>query len=250
MKYSLHQETISYKEVMNSGEIFVVAGEDGTFFFCFDWYAPMEAKLWYKFSVNPFDIDFLKFKRIDYGFIDKNKCRHMCYKAIRYIYNEYNMKLLYNSFFKGGTITNIAKKLKVPSGRISRAKRKYTIEIKKWLERIFREYNFMDDSLEYINEYYNNWVILVNDLQPRKNRESLWKLIDENNIHSYSEFVNYIMEGILEYTQTNGKGINRSPNDHKIFKSIYKISPKDIFKRKYKIDIGVGYKASKLIKKE
>jgi hypothetical protein len=238
---------------MNSGEIFAVAGEDGTFFFCFDWYAPSEAKLWYKFSINPFDIDFLKFKRIDYGFINKRKCKHMIYKGIRYFYNDYNIELLYNSFFRGGMITNIAKKLKVPSGRISRAKRRYTIEIKKWLERIFREYNFLDDSLEYINDYYYNWVILVNDLQTRTNRELLWKLIDENKIHNYSNFVDYIIEGVIEYSQTNGKGINRSPNDHKILKTLYKINGINMFKRKYKtykIDIGVGYEASKLIKEE
>ena len=55
----------------------------------------------------------------------------MIFKAIRYLYGEYNLELLYNSFFKGGMISNIAKKLNVPYGRIVRAKKQYTKEIKK-----------------------------------------------------------------------------------------------------------------------
>lgn len=254
MKYNLYEETISYEQVMNSGEIFVVAGEDGTFFLCFDWYAPSSAKLWYKFSTNPFDIDFLKFKKVDYGFINKTNNKHMIFKAIRYLYGEYNLELLYNSFFKGGMISNIAKKLNVPYGRIVRAKKQYTKEIKKWLERIFREYNFLDDSIEYINEYYNNWIVLVDDIQKRTNREILWRFVEEHKIHNFNEFTDSLTVGIKEYIRTHGKGINRSPNDNKIFKSMYKYSIKGIEKEynnyksnKYTIDLGVGYPARLLV---
>lgn len=258
MKYNLYQETISYKDVMNSGEIFAVAGEDGVFYFCFDWYAPTIAKLWYKFSINPFDIDFLKFVKIDYGFIKPKENKHMIYKGIRYLYGEYNLELLYKSFFRGGMITNIAKKLNVPSGRISRAKRKYTVEIKKWLERIFKEYNFLDDSIEYIKEYYNNWIVLVDDIQKRTNKEVLWRFIEEHKIHSFSEFTDAMFKGLIDYMYNKNKDSNRSPNDNRLFKNMYKYGIKGIEReyndygkcKKYTIDTGVGYPARLLMEEQ
>ena len=49
----------------------------------------------------------------------------------------------------------------------------------------------MDDSIEYIKEYYDNWVILVNIIQQKEESitNELWKFIDNNDIHNFNEFM-------------------------------------------------------------
>ena len=200
---------------MASPEIFISYGFEGSFFLCFDYYAPTEAKLWYKFSLDPFDIDFLKFRKVDYGIMKNDtsikfstdvifKYLHVC----RECFMEKNINFLTEIFFQGGKTSNaikrIDKKVKAPKGvtkeeyfgklnvnRAYRLKSRFTNKIKQWLYRIFLEYNFLDNSIEYIHDYYDKWVILVSIIQDRTENvtEELWKFIYKHEIHNFDQFI-------------------------------------------------------------
>ena len=176
---------------------------------CFDYYAPEDAKLWYKFSIDPFDIDFLKFRRVEYGIFtnDKftNKGLSTMFKYLHTCKAENALKnanLLNEVFFRGGRLSITAKKLSesriknkeekygnITMDRIYRMKSRLTSKFKSLLERLYLEYNFMDNSIEYIQKYYSNWVILVQTIQNQKEYmiEPIWKFIKTYNIHSLND---------------------------------------------------------------
>ena len=214
MRRILSDEYVSYDDVMCQNEIFIVAANDGNFFMCFDYYAPKKAKLWYKFSINPFDIDFLKFKRVDYGIFNRDEFiinglqimfdyLHTCREDLTLK----NANILSDVFFRGGKMTNSLNKIKelkwrkksiskedyygrINRDRVYRVKSRLTNKTKDWLKRIYQEYNFMDNSIEYIKDYYVNWVVLVETIQNQKENmiEPIWKFIKRYNIHSFKEF--------------------------------------------------------------
>lgn len=213
MKKMLCDEYITYEDVMSQQEIFCVASNSsGVFFLCFDYYAPVDAKLWYKFSVDPFDIDFLKFKRVDYGIFRKDKFTNNGLSTmLKYLHTckaEYaskNANLLNETFFRGGKPSITIKKLieskrlknkeekygKLDLNRLYRIKSRLTSKVKTWLERLYQEYNFFDNSIEYIQEYYNNWTILVQTIQNQKESiiEPIWRFIKSHKIHSFGDFI-------------------------------------------------------------
>ena len=215
MRKLLCNEYISYEDVMSQSEIFCVSSINGCFFLCFDYYAPAEAKLWYKFSIDPFDTDFLKFKKMDYGIITKDdfsnngleitfKYLHTCKTSEAHK----NSNLLNEIFFRGGKPSITIKKLqdmkwsrkklnkediygKIELSRVYRLKSRLTTKVKTWLKRIYQEYNFLDNSIKYIKEYYNKWLILVETIQDQKESmiSPLWRFIESYDIHSFDEFI-------------------------------------------------------------
>lgn len=214
MKKILCDEYVSYDDVMMQQEIFCLAsGSTGTFFLCFDYYAPIEAKLWYKFSVVPFDIDFLKFRRVGYSIFSKGSFANKGLSImLRYLHTckaenaLKNTNLLNEVFFRGGKPSVTIRKLsnsktknkeekygKLDLNRLYRIKGKLTSTVKLWLQRLYREYNFMDNSIEYIQKYYNNWVILVNTIQEQKEAviNPIWNFIKSRRIHSLRDFYDY-----------------------------------------------------------
>ena len=53
-------DNLKLEDVLNAQNIFCIFTGEGNFFLCLDeWMCPAEYKTWYKFSINPFDIDFL-----------------------------------------------------------------------------------------------------------------------------------------------------------------------------------------------
>ena len=248
MRKSICGNYATYEEVMNTKEIFGIITNDGTFFLCFDYYAPEEAKLWYKFSINPFDLDFLKFKKIDYyGLFEKNDpyitldglekmldYTHSCDSK----FTSKNAHFLNEIFFNGGKITTTINELNkykemcdkvgdkrieiygdnLTSKRAYRLKHKFTIKIKEMLSRIYKQYDFMDDSLEYINKYYYNWVILVDKLQKQKfiETEILYDFIDKYEIVSLLDFYytwEKVIDGKIKLKKTNYKDISLLYNE-------------------------------------
>lgn len=214
MKSVLYTEYISLEEVLLQKEIFIVANDSGQFFMCFDYYAPKEAKLWYKFSIDPFDIDFLKFKRVDYGIITDddftNKGLEMVFRYLHTCRRDLvskNVNFVKYIFFRGGKASNSIKKLqdkkwrkksctkedyygRIDLGRFDRIKHRITQKVKTWLEHVYQEYNYMDNSIEYIQEYYKNWVILVDIIQRQKDTmiSPIWRFIRSRDIHSFKDF--------------------------------------------------------------
>ena len=210
MKKILSDDYISYEDVMTQDEIYVVTNPDGQFFLCFDYYAPAEAKLWYKFSINPFDIDFLKFIKMDFGAVTKGEfSKGGLQRTLSYFHTcrqdliEINTNFINEVFFAGGVATTKIKNLQKKNdtdtfGRLNverfyRLKSNLTNKFKSWLKRIYQEYNFLDNSLEYIEDYYNKWIILVNIIQDQKVAiiDPIWRFIKSYEIHSLHEF--YLM---------------------------------------------------------
>ena len=214
MKSILCSDYITYEDVMNQKEIFVISNDNGTFFLCFDYYAPKEAKIWYKFTIDPFDIEFLQFKRLDYGIItDDDFSKEGLSTSFRYFHTcrkdlvNKNTNFVSEIFFRGGKPLNTIKKIQekpwrkklyskedyyglIDIKRFYRIKSKITSSVKTWLYHIYQEYNFLDKSLEYIRDYYNKWVILVDLIQEQKESiiKPIWRFINSNNIHSFKDF--------------------------------------------------------------
>ena len=64
------EEYISIEAVLNSDNIMILQGTDGSYFINLDpWEETEAAKEWFRFSLDPFDLDFLKFHRLGEGFI-------------------------------------------------------------------------------------------------------------------------------------------------------------------------------------
>jgi hypothetical protein len=204
------QEELTLEDILEAKDIFITYGKEGTFFLNFDnWDVPVEAKTWYKFSIDPFDLDFLKIVKMEMGFLNMNRSGYADLDIMfRYlnissdIYSTRNSILMYHVFFEHDTIKNIVNKLHneivddslgvINTTKVYNLKSKIKKRTKEWFSRIFREYNNNDNSLEYIQDYYNNWVLLVELIQTMKIDEQniLWKFINSYNIHSFKEFCN------------------------------------------------------------
>jgi hypothetical protein len=205
------QEELTLEDILEAKDIFITYGRDGTFYLNFDnWDVPEKAKIWYKFSINPFDLYFLKIVKIGEGFLDMYKSGYadldIIFKYLNIssdIYSTRNSILIYHVFFEHDTVKNITNKLHdeiiddslgvINTAKVYNLKSKIKNRTKEWFSRIFREYNNNDNSLEYIQEYYNNWVLLVELIQTMKFDEQniLWKFINEYDIHSFTEFCEY-----------------------------------------------------------
>ena len=205
-KENVHvEEYITLEDVINSKDIMMVAGEAGTFFINLDsWDTPEEEKEWYKFTIDPFDIDFLKFRRMEEGFI-KNGVRTFgkIYIVFKYLkVSNTKRSAVYSAainsvFFSKNSIKTTLDKFNQNKDRpvsysaFYNVRNKFKNKIKIWLERIFKEYNNFDNSLEYIKEYYDKWIVLVNGIQTfnTDKQNVLWRFINRYNIHNKDQFV-------------------------------------------------------------
>lgn len=250
MEYDyLYKDYIEYEDIINSKEIFIVPGESGTFFLCFDWYAPEEAKLWYKFSINPFDIDFLKFRKMESGFISKNDGLVLFDKFISYLTKSKSIdkKVLHDSFFTGGKIINFARANDYKSSKISKLKARYTKLIKDWIKRLYKEYNFMDDSIEYIKDYYCNWVTLIDYIYTRPDTNNLWTFIEE---HKIKNVVDYWVELTYYLSKYMKNELDKfTLNDITVLNNMCKTSRVSSNYVSYTIDIGLDYTGYQINKK-
>lgn len=209
-KEALHvEEYITVEDVIKSKNIMMIGGEEGVFFINLDpWETPIRSKEWYKFSINPFDEDFLKFRRMEEGFVKYTVGSYRkIYSAAKYVNLSSNIRkltiniaLLTVAFFAGGndlkdSVDNFNRvntnDKDIPYETFYAIKNKFKKRIIEWLENVFREYNNLDNSIEYIKEYYFNWVILVDTIQKINNRAKyhiLWRLIVRHGIHSINDF--------------------------------------------------------------
>jgi RNAse (barnase) inhibitor barstar len=168
-----------------------------------DWYVPSDNKRWYKLSLNPFDIDFLKIVYVGTGFFkDVPRSRHLLTFTVKHfnLSKASNVsRLLYKTYFRGGYITNSINEYNKEFGteykasKIYSLKNRITKKVKTWLTRVYKEYNFFDNSLEYIKEYYQKWVMLVETIQKEFNSDAkintVYEFIKEFNIRSTLEFL-------------------------------------------------------------
>lgn len=114
------QEKLKLEDVLEAKDIFITYGRDGVFFLNFDpWDIPEEAKIWYKFSIDPFDPEFLEIVKLEYGFLNKGRASYSDLDMIfRYlgicsdIYSPRSAILIYHVFFDNDTIKNIVNRLK------------------------------------------------------------------------------------------------------------------------------------------
>lgn len=207
MRYINASEYITIDDVLKSDNIMVIPEEDGVFFINLDpWNTPEEAKYWYRFSTNPFDIDFLKFHIIDQGIITYGVRSfskiYTLFKYLNVIDNKNNVKyanITNECFFSGLNFKKTIEKYNnsgVHKYHISyngfiNTRNKLQDGIRIWLERLFKEYNNFDNSIEYIQEYYSKWVVLVKFIQTMDTvkQNILWMFIEKENIHSLKDFV-------------------------------------------------------------
>lgn len=199
-------DTLSLEEVLESKNIFIITypGSKGVYFICMDdWYVPSDNKRWYKLSLNPFDIDFLKIVYVGTGFFkDVPRSRHLLTFTVKHfnLSKASNVsRLLYKTYFRGGYITNSINEYNKEFGteykasKIYSLKNRITKKVKTWLTRVYKEYNFFDNSLEYIREYYQKWVILVETIQKEFNSDSkinnIYDFIREYNIKNTLDFL-------------------------------------------------------------
>ena len=201
------EEYIKLDDILKSHNVMLIPGENGVFFINLDpWDVPLEDKEWFKFSIDPFDIDFLKFHRIQEGcFNQENTDYKDITKMLEYLgvcnksVSDRNGFILFHTFYVQDTMKNVlnyineldTRNKNVSYQMFHRIKLKYKNSIKLWLERLFREYNEFDNSLEYIQEYYNNWVRLVLFIQnfDTSKRHIIWRFMDRYKIKSFDQFI-------------------------------------------------------------
>ena len=153
-------DTLSLEEVLESKNIFIITypNSKGVYFICMDdWYVPSDNKRWYKLSLNPFDIDFLKIVYVGTGFFkDVPRSRHLLTFTVKHfnLSKASNVsRLLYKTYFRGGYITNSINEYNKEFGteykasKIYSLKNRITKKVKTWLTRVYKEYNFFDNSL-------------------------------------------------------------------------------------------------------
>jgi hypothetical protein len=209
----------------------LIPGENGVFFINLDpWGVPVEDKEWFKFSIDPFDIDFLKFHRIQEGcFNQENTDYKDVAKMLEYLgvcgksVSSRNAFILFHTFYVNDTMKNVLNyinKLDYKNKDVSyqmfhRIKLKYKNSIKLWLERLFREYNEFDNSLEYIQDYYNNWVRLVSFIQQftgTAKRHILWRFMDRYKIKSFDQFISLWKSEVLD-NKIHLKGLSKEDKE-------------------------------------
>ena len=199
-------DNLKLEDVLNARNIFCIFTGEGNFFLCLDeWMCPAEYKTWYKFSINPFDIDFLKFVYIGRGIFkeDGTGSRLGIDCVIKYFnINKKHQKisnLLNETFFNGGYVTNAISKYNskyntnYSPSKIYALRSKITNAIKTWLSRLYKQYNFFDNSIEYIKEYFENWVMIVDQIQSmvdnNKSIDNIYDFIDKYNIRDTKTFL-------------------------------------------------------------
>lgn len=195
------EEQLPLKDVLSSDNIYITGGNQCIFFLNFDsWDVPVEEKNWYKFSINPYDADFLKFVSIGHNFFDKKTDNVKEFECIiRYlkIFSEAetahrNSSILYKLFYENGSAKDIleANNIMLTYQYITLIKRTIRYKLYNWLEKIFEEYNELDDTIDYMRDYYNNWITLVDKIQmfPANKYNIIWRFIKKNDIHSVDDF--------------------------------------------------------------
>ena len=153
-------EEISLNEILKSKDIFLIPGENGVFFINIDpWYAPDSEKEWYSFSINPFDIGFMKFEYI--GRIFKKSDMKLDNLKLLFKYLDLfpntlnrNCKYIYNLFFDNYK-TKAENKNYFGQYAI-----KYKIAVQHWLEVLFKYYD--DTTIDNIEKYYKEYISMVN----------------------------------------------------------------------------------------
>lgn len=201
----MYSSEIKLEDVLNSQNIFCIFTGEGNFFLCMDeWMCPAEYKSWYKFSINPFDIDFLKFVYVGRGLFKEDATSRLGIDCVIKYFNinkkHYKISNLLNEvFFEGGYITNAVTRYntghgtKHAAGTIYHYRSKITNAIKTWLSRLYKEYNFFDNSIEYIKEYFESWVMIVDQIQAtidnNKTINSIYDFINKYNIRDTNTFL-------------------------------------------------------------
>jgi len=208
MKYTNVKEYITLEDVLVSNNIMVIPGEDGIYFINIEpWKTPEKDKHWYRFSINPFDIDFLKFRIMDQGIIKYGPMSFSkIYTLFKYLnisnndkYNAKYSNIVNRCFFSGLDFKKCIEEYNksyyhsynISYRRFIGIRSNLKEKIKIWLERLFKEYNNFDNSIEYIQEYYKKWVLLVKLIQTTDDsiQNILWKFIDDNDVHSLLDFI-------------------------------------------------------------
>lgn len=201
------EEYISIEAVLNSDNIMILRGIDGSYFVNLDpWEETEAAKEWFRFSLDPFDLDFLKFHRLGEGFIESGvKTFGKLYNTFEYLNICSNKNLARYScmiekvfFYRGSSNKaleefNMNTDNKISYQTLIRVKSIFKSKCKMWLQRIFQEYNEFDNSIEYIKLYYKRWILLVELVQTFNNtkQNALWRFIKNNKIKSLNQFECY-----------------------------------------------------------
>lgn len=211
---------ISYEEIIKANTLFAIYDVDGNFYICMDDYKCSEAqKKWYKLSLNPYDLDFLKFRFVGKGYITRSSIgsygkSSRIYRMLNYLgvfknneFCRYNSNILRNIYFGTSNKRSLKDRAKgisnhsnrdwlyggeVNYSKIYRIKQVFTNKIKIWLKRLYKFYNQFDNSLEYIHEYYNRWVLLVNFTYKElscNTRDYIWKFIEHYKVSSLDDFM-------------------------------------------------------------
>lgn len=215
-------KTISFDKVIEAKDLFCIMGENGVFFICIDPYDTIDKdKEWYKFSLDPYDIDFLKFKSVGAYFIDpdtliggkgkKNGIEMMMrylglFLNLEHIYH--NSQILRDVYFSNDNMKSMSEKMikkkncekiygkSLSTEKIYKLKRTFTSQIRLWIHRVYKHYNFFDDSLKYIKVYYNDWIRLLNFIHKHSDDfnifSGLWRFVENYNIKTVEDFIREI----------------------------------------------------------
>ena len=193
---------ISVEKVKQSRNIYITGGIEGTFFICIDpWDTPEEQKRWWKFSTNPFDLDFMKFVSVGRCFLNSKldyvKDVDAIFRYLMVFSDEVsslkNASIIHKIFYTNGTISEVLEKnrnIKMTKQYVYQIKVKWREAIINWLNKLFDQFDRETNTIEYFEKYYNDWIRLVDKIQmmPREKYNILWRFINLYDIKSYRDF--------------------------------------------------------------